>query len=151
MFGLCLKFDGRHVGKMVAYGRKAQLSFVGIYNETDSRAGWYQYYSGFTLFYSHPYEDTLDPLQSIAVRPGVVPVVSFRQVHEKKLGLPYSQCVHDDQHNLRRMSQNTRMLPTRRYVGFTVKLLPTGILTTLIIPSYANFTYAHSTYTNFVN
>lgn len=60
MFGLCLKFDGRHVGKMVAYGRKAQLSFVGIYNETDSRAGWYQYYSGFTLFYSHPYEDTLD-------------------------------------------------------------------------------------------
>lgn len=59
-FGLCLRFNGDYVGKMVAFGRKAQLSFVGIYNETDSRAGWFQFYSGFTLFYSHPYEVTLD-------------------------------------------------------------------------------------------
>jgi len=43
------------------------------------------------------------------VRPGVVPVVAFHQVHEQKLGNPYSRCMVNDGHHLRYYRNYTYM------------------------------------------
>ena len=45
------------------------------------------------LYYSDPYENTLDPLYSLSLPPGSVPMISIIQTHSQKLGPPYSKCV----------------------------------------------------------
>ena len=42
---------------------------------------------------SDPYENTLDPLYSLSLPPGSVPMISIIQTHSQKLGPPYSKCV----------------------------------------------------------
>lgn len=71
------------------------MSFVAIHNDTDTIAGWFQFFSGMTLFYSDETEVTLDPQFSLAIPPGSVPMMAFRQIKESWLGPPYSNCTND--------------------------------------------------------
>ena len=79
--------------KKIAIGRKAALSLVVGFNQTDASIGWFHFLSGLTLYYSDPYENTLDPLYSLSLPPGSVPMISIIQTHSQKLGPPYSKCV----------------------------------------------------------
>ena len=75
-----------------AYGRQVELNLISIHNDTDGVGGPFQHYSGLTLFYSDSKIESLSRFNSITVAPHDVPIISFTQFHEKKLGKPYSDC-----------------------------------------------------------
>ena len=43
----------------------------------------------------------LDKTRSILIPAGQTPIIAFRQIHEYKLGTPYSVCVAEHEHNLK--------------------------------------------------
>ena len=43
----------------------------------------------------------LDKTRSISIPAGQTPIIAFRQIHEYKLGTPYSICVAEHEHNLK--------------------------------------------------
>ena len=43
----------------------------------------------------------LDKTRSISIPAGQTPIIAFRQIHELKLGTPYSVCVAEHEHNLK--------------------------------------------------
>ena len=43
----------------------------------------------------------LDKTRSISIPAGQTPIIAFRQIHEYKLGIPYSICVAEHEHNLK--------------------------------------------------
>ena len=109
-FGKCAVFnpDVDTIGEKTAVGRKASLSIVVGYNQSDANVGWYSFLSGVTMYYSSPSESFLDPLNSLSLPPETVPMLSVVQVspklyfhnindkieiHRKMLGPPYSTCV----------------------------------------------------------
>ena len=67
-------------------GRKASLSVVIGYNQSDTAIGWFHFLAGLTLYYSDPEEATLDPLYSVSMPPGTVPMLSIVQLRTIKLG-----------------------------------------------------------------
>ena len=94
-FGRCAVFnpDIDQIGEKTAVGRKASLSIVVGYNQSDANVGWYSFLSGVTMYYSSPSESFLDPLNSLSLPPETVPMLSVVQIHRKLLGPPYSTCV----------------------------------------------------------
>ena len=56
------------------------------YNQSDTATGWFHFLAGLTLYYSDPEEATLDPLYSVSMPPGTVPMLSIVQLHTIKLG-----------------------------------------------------------------
>ena len=67
-------------------GRKASLSVVIGYNQSDTAIGWFHFLAGLTLYYSDPEEATLNPLYSVSMPPGTVPMLSIVQLRTIKLG-----------------------------------------------------------------
>ena len=49
-----------------------------------------------TLYYSDRNENTLDPLYSLSLPPGSVPMISIISTHTLKLGNPYSKCMKEN-------------------------------------------------------
>ena len=83
-----------------AYGREVELNLISIHNDTDGVGGPFQHYSGLTLFYSDSKSESLSKFNSITVAPHDVPIISFMQFHEKKLGYPYSDCYQEGAYKL---------------------------------------------------
>ena len=81
-FGKCAVFnpDVDTIGEKTAVGRKASLSIVVGYNQSDANVGWYSFLSGVTMYYSSPSESFLDPLNSLSLPPETVPMLSVVQV-----------------------------------------------------------------------
>ena len=81
-FGRCAVFnpDVNQIGEKTAVGRKASLSIVVGYNQSDANVGWYSFLSGVTMYYSSPSESFLDPLNSLSLPPETVPMLSVVQV-----------------------------------------------------------------------
>ena len=70
------------------------MSITFGYNYSDWTFGWMAAYDGFTIYYSEPHEETIDPLYSIALSSLSVPMISVKQTMTKLLGPPYqSQCL----------------------------------------------------------
>ena len=82
-FGKCAVFnpDVDTIGEKTAVGRKASLSIVVGYNQSDANVGWYSFLSGVTMYYSSPSESFLDPLNSLSLPPETVPMLSVVQVN----------------------------------------------------------------------
>ena len=60
--------------------------------------GWWANFEGFTVFYSDPNDETIDPVYSIALNSATVPIVSVEQQKTKLLGKPYeSECLESGQ------------------------------------------------------
>ena len=83
-----------------AYGRQVELNLISIHNDTDGVGGPFQHYSGLTLFYSDARIESLSRFNSITVAPHDVPIISFTQFHEKKLGEKYSDCYQEGEYEL---------------------------------------------------
>jgi len=66
------------------------------YNQSDASIGWFHFLSGMTLYYSDRNENTLDPLYSLSLPPGSVPMISIKPTHTLKLGPPYSKCIKEN-------------------------------------------------------
>ena len=66
------------------------------YNQSDASIGWFHFLSGMTLYYSDRNENTLDPLYSLLLPPGSVPMISIKSTHTLKLGPPYSKCMKEN-------------------------------------------------------
>ena len=66
------------------------------YNQSDASIGWFHFLSGMTLYYSDRNENTLDPLYSLLLPPGSVPMISIKSTHTLKLGPPYSKCIKEN-------------------------------------------------------
>ena len=89
-----------------------KMSLVVEYEQSDAFAGHLQYFQGLTLFYASAKEMTLgmivesffckisDKTRSISIPAGQTPIVAFRQIHEQKLGKPYSVCINQKSHTL---------------------------------------------------
>ena len=45
-----------------------RLEFVVAFNDSDSTAGWFQFFLGTTLYLSSTVEETLDPMYSLNLR-----------------------------------------------------------------------------------
>ena len=67
-----------------AVGRKASLSVVLGYNQSDSNIGWYSFLSGVTMYYSSPSEEFVDPLNSLSLPPETVPMLSVVQASDSR-------------------------------------------------------------------
>jgi len=72
------------------------LSLVVGFNQSDASIGWFHFLSGMTLYYSDRNENTLDPLYSLSLPPGSVPMISIISTHTLKLGNPYSKCMKEN-------------------------------------------------------
>ena len=59
----------------ISVGRQTSLSFMFGYNDSDWTHGWMAAFDGFTVFYSEPNEETIDPLYSAGIH-GLEPVGS---------------------------------------------------------------------------
>ena len=82
----------------ISVGRQTSLSFMFAYNDSDWTQGWMAAFDGFTVFYSEPMEQTIDPLFSVALSSSSVPMLSVKQTMTKLLGQPYSsRCLPDGQ------------------------------------------------------
>ena len=77
---------------MLPVHRKATLSLVIMYNESDWTAGWNHFMKGATVFFKPHYETTEDPDDSIVLNPGGLPLVRFRKNTHSLLGPPFSNC-----------------------------------------------------------
>ena len=73
------------------------MSLVVGFNQSDASIGWFHFLSGMTLYYSDRNENTLDPLYSLSLPPGSVPMISIISTHTLKLGPPYSKCMKENQ------------------------------------------------------
>ena len=63
----------------ISVGRQTSLSFMFGYNDSDWTHGWMAAFDGFTVFYSEPNEETIDPLYSAGIH-GLEPLVGSTQV-----------------------------------------------------------------------
>ena len=97
MNGFCLVFNNDtqvQPTPKIAVGRQTSLTLMVLFNDTDVSAGWWYNFEGFTVFYTEPSEDTIDPVYSIALHSERVPIVSVAQEKTALLGYPYqSECL----------------------------------------------------------
>jgi len=95
--------------KKSAEDRRASLSFVVGYNQSDSGPGWFHFLAGLTLFYSESADHShrIDPLHSVSLPPLQVPMLAIVHEHIKKLGQPYSLCVRENEQFLSTFSNYT--------------------------------------------
>ena len=75
------------------------------YNQSDTATGWFHFLAGLTLYYSDPEEATLDPLYSVSMPPGTVPMLSIVQLHTIKLGKYDLKC---NDSTIQRQGSNSR-------------------------------------------
>ena len=71
------------------------------YNDSDWTHGWMAAFDGFTVFYSEPNEETIDPLYSVALSSSSVPMLSVKQTMTELLGAPYNNNCLRDGHKLK--------------------------------------------------
>ena len=64
----------------ISVGRQTSLSFMFGYNDSDWTHGWMAAFDGFTVFYSEPNEETIDPLYSAGIHEpeSIYPKTGFR-------------------------------------------------------------------------
>ena len=85
----------------ISVGRQTSLSFMFGYNDSDWTHGWMAAFDGFTVFYSEPNEETIDPLYSVALSSSSVPMLSVKQTMTELLGAPYNNNCLRDGHKLK--------------------------------------------------
>ena len=97
--GFCIVFNNdtdKEPHPKISVGRQTSLSFMLSFNDSDVTTGWWANFEGFTVFYSDPKDETIDPVYSIALNSGTVPIVSVEQQKTKLLGRPYeSECLEE--------------------------------------------------------
>ena len=68
MNGLCLVLNmdtDIEPTPKISVDRQTSLTLAVGYNDSDAAAGWRDDFEGFTVFYTEPSEDTIDPVHSI--------------------------------------------------------------------------------------
>lgn len=69
--GFCIVFNNDTAIEptpKISVGRQTSLTLMLGFNDSDVMTGWWANFEGFTVFYSEPNEDTIDPVYSIGKR-----------------------------------------------------------------------------------
>jgi len=81
--------------------RIKELQITVAYNKSDFSFGWNGFNNALTLFYTHQDEKYVSKDHSYPLVGGLSPTVSFTLVQTKYLGLPFTECVKDENYTQR--------------------------------------------------